>query len=412
MLKHHISFVTLILTGVLAANSVRADVVILADDFNDNSLDGAKWSVVTSGVPGSASVTETNSRMEFRNRGHLVSQTQFNPISGVRRITGQWTYIAGSGSSNDYLQVLTRSDGVPGGGSGETQNGIMFLAHPTFTGPGGGALQIVKFQGGVGMSLTPEVNMDINVGETFNFRIYDNGHHVSFRFEQVGGDASTGQIRATATQQFATNHLVIHNREFNNGSNTLSYLDNLQVAGPASAVGVGVNQNASITATDLHNGRGAVDAVFGNVTMGGNFTSDYFQAPTLADLEAKIGTPAVNAINFGLPMAAIQGWELGFDGVFDSNASILFHYDESLLGGMESSLRLRHFDGGVWVTPSQTLDMGANTVSVTGVSGFSPFVVSIPEPSTYAMLMLAASGGLLLRRLRRKKAREDSSAAA
>ena len=40
------------LIGMLAlVSAARADTILVSDDYNDNSIDPAKWAVVTAGIP-------------------------------------------------------------------------------------------------------------------------------------------------------------------------------------------------------------------------------------------------------------------------------------------------------------------------------------------------------------------------
>ncbi len=97
--------------------------ILLQDNFDDNSLDASKWNTVTTGIPNSPSVSESNSRLQLNSRGYLVSANEFDPANGGLRLQGRWTF-----GSDDFMQILTRSDGTPAGSYGETQNGIEFFA--------------------------------------------------------------------------------------------------------------------------------------------------------------------------------------------------------------------------------------------------------------------------------------------
>src|SRR5437660_1294412 len=52
---------------LLTANEVRASPTLFSDDFNDNSIDPTKWTVVNSGY----SLAETNGRIEMTVREQI-----------------------------------------------------------------------------------------------------------------------------------------------------------------------------------------------------------------------------------------------------------------------------------------------------------------------------------------------------
>lgn len=69
---------------------------------------------------------QTGGHVEFTNRGFLDTVREFVAAAGGVRITGKWTYDAAP--IGDFLQVLTRTDGVPQGTYGEVQTGVECFA--------------------------------------------------------------------------------------------------------------------------------------------------------------------------------------------------------------------------------------------------------------------------------------------
>ena len=220
----------LVLGAVLALAGGNASAVILVqDDFNDNSLDGSVWTTNTAIPQGGASVTEVNQRIELVSRGHLLTVNDYDPsptaLSGLR-VEGEWTFANLGGGGLDSMQILTRSDGIPAGTYGETQNGIEFSIWSSSTLPGigtkGGSLNIASVvQHG---SLSP-----IAQGDVFNVDILDGGRNLYFRLTEVGNPSNTAAVTARITgDTFAQDRVVFHNRE---GGGHTAHLDNAQIMG-------------------------------------------------------------------------------------------------------------------------------------------------------------------------------------
>ena len=123
------------------------------------------------------------------------------------------------------MQVLTRSDGVPNNAnSGETNNGILFIANAN----GNGALRISSWVNGVQQDLASTLFAMVP-NSTYQFAVFDDGLNLSLTMKNLGSGA-TATVSSTSNLKFATNHVVFHNRESNNGAETLSYLDNVVIS--------------------------------------------------------------------------------------------------------------------------------------------------------------------------------------
>jgi len=94
-----------------------------------------------------------------------------------------------------------------------------------------------------------------------------------------------------------------------------------------------------------------------------------------------------------------QIWEMEFDGQFDGQVTLTFCYDESLLGTTsEADLRIAHYANGQWeLLTNLALDPAANTITVSA-DGLSPFLLTVPEPTTLGLLLLSSAGFLRRRR--------------
>lgn len=112
---------------------------------------------------------------------------------------------------------------------------------------------------------------------------------------------------------------------------------------------------------------GKVQAVFGDVTSGGDLTVTESSPSSIPD-------------GMALPDASFA-FNISSSAVFDS-AAVTVSYDASKLGSMdESSLKLYHFDGGSWVDVTTSQDLANHTITGS-VSSFSPFIIVGPPGPT------------------------------
>ncbi|MEX2214726.1 MAG: PEP-CTERM sorting domain-containing protein [Phycisphaeraceae bacterium] len=224
---------SLVLLGASQSHAVTA---LVSDNFNDNSLNGALWSTNTAIPQGSASVIEQNMRIELTNRGYLNTVASFAPGAQAEdglRITGTWTF----NRSDDFLQILTRSDGQvdPGNCCGETFRGIEFIVAAS----GVGNNMTISGRGATITGITNAGALGASAGETYNFEIRDNGTNLTFTMNQVGGSKQR-TVTAASTFSPGTNLVTFHNREFNNGVSEQAFLDNVAITSPTSLQPLGV----------------------------------------------------------------------------------------------------------------------------------------------------------------------------
>jgi hypothetical protein len=218
------------LAAALALGAVTAApaAILLSDDFNDNSLDGTKWTTNTtlSDPYGTPSVVEQNQRLEIHARGYLNTLNNYDPsaLGGLKlQITGTWTFLnVGPG---DLPAVITRSDGTPTPyfvGSGEVTNGITFriqIYDPGVDGIniyGNGAATVTNF------SLISNT-LNLVQGDSVNFTVVDDGTNLSFNVAEVGDPSSAASATAICASLLATNKVSFYNRE--SDGNTVA-LDN------------------------------------------------------------------------------------------------------------------------------------------------------------------------------------------
>lgn len=196
-------------TAFVTTASLQA-AVLLQDDFNDNSLDSSKWTVVTAGISQDPkSVLEQNQQIELEGRAHLNTVSTFDPdLLGGLSITGRMEFV----SDDDFSQFLTRSDGTPSGGFGETANGLEFALF----GNGGVTSPQIRGRGGVTVgSVVQGATVDVVAGDIFDFTIVDEGAAgLSFTITRVNGAPFTSTTTAVLTGDSVVPSLVtFHNRE-------------------------------------------------------------------------------------------------------------------------------------------------------------------------------------------------------
>ncbi|MES2705742.1 MAG: LamG-like jellyroll fold domain-containing protein [Verrucomicrobiota bacterium] len=180
----------------------------ITDNFEDGILDNARWSTDLNVAVAGAAVAEEGGHITLTGRGHFFTKEQFDPTTlGGIYLTGKWTFR----STDDFVQILTRTDAVPAGQYGETQEGIEFYASQTDNSFNisvrGGSFGVDSQKRSGGLVLTN--------GKTYDFTIIDNGaNYLSMRLSESGNSANSAMINANLSNSAATaNHIAFHNRE-------------------------------------------------------------------------------------------------------------------------------------------------------------------------------------------------------
>lgn len=214
---------TLQLSGALVLTCGMANAAVLVqDDFNDDSLDTSKWSVVigTGSSMGSPTVTEQNQRLEMGERGYLVTQNQYDPASTLGlRIEGVWGF---SATSDDMLQILTRSDATPSGQYGETSNGVEFFAYQNDA--------QIRNRGSASVTGGTDLEgsaFSTAAGTIFDFVITDDGTNLTFSMQEQTNADNWATLTATSTSDMPIDYVVFHNRE---GGSRMSFLDEVTIS--------------------------------------------------------------------------------------------------------------------------------------------------------------------------------------
>jgi hypothetical protein len=218
-------------SGTLA---VSAGQVLLEDDFSAPPLDLLKWRTFTNIPQGGAAVLVDGSHAVMINRGHLTTVAQFPPraLGGIR-ISGDWRFA--SGAPDDFLQILTRSNGfpLPGNPFGETAHGIEFIAFTSAVVEDPNAMYI-QGRGRAAGSVTGLSNsgsLVLTPGKTYHFEVADFGQAVSFTLTDPANPANFRTVVASSPYPGDFHHVVFHNREQCCLGNHRAFLDNVRIEG-------------------------------------------------------------------------------------------------------------------------------------------------------------------------------------
>jgi len=190
-------------TLIALCSVVRADTVVLSDDFSAASLDASKWTTI---LPyGSSSVVQSGGVLTTTGRGILATVSDY---SSPYVINGAFTLL------NDYehFNVAFRTDlsFLPDQDLYHTLSG-MFVS---FSNDG----NQISIQGRGYAGITYK-SYALNTGEIYFFSIYDNGTNISL--------AVNGLTELTANSNVSTgNHVAFYSREF---SSTGTALDSVNI---------------------------------------------------------------------------------------------------------------------------------------------------------------------------------------
>lgn len=198
------------------ANVTGASWVLLLEDDFQRGLDPLKWSTATNIPQGRAKVFADGGHAVLVNRGHLTTVAQFRPkaLGGIR-ISGKWKFL---GNGDDFLQILTRSNGFPGPSNpfGETAQGIEFVAFGAgvFEDPNAMYIQGRGHAAGTVTDLLSRGSLVLTTGKTYRFEVVDNGQAMSFTLTDSEDRTRFRTVTARSPYLGESNHVTFHNREY------------------------------------------------------------------------------------------------------------------------------------------------------------------------------------------------------
>ncbi len=193
-------------------STVRAQQVLLDDQFNGTSIDSSRW--VASAPFATSSITESGGSAVFHERGQLVTQNEV-PASLV--ITGRFTI---TGSPVDEFKIVLRTDGTFGGEYNESNNGLCVrFRGPAASGPGNDEVTVFDLTQSTSVGWTGT----LNPGTTYDFKITDDGYTVAVYLT----DMSTPRVVLNSTNVYG-HRIALYNREIQ-GFNEVTQLDFLTI---------------------------------------------------------------------------------------------------------------------------------------------------------------------------------------
>lgn len=253
---------------MMFASSVQAGTnVLIADDFNNNSIDLSKW--VTLNPNGNATNGETaqpNGYLFSKNRATINTVTGLswdpaNATYGGQHLTGVFYMAADSNrTQGDNVEIMTRSNNQNNSGNTvSAKYGISFglgegsnLPSLGITGYGENTWSVGPTQIGTMFSGAANISTNNNYQTPISFDIWDfgDGRYISTYTNMTHNTGSTSagftasvMGTATVTGSFAAqvNQINIHCRERSNGNvhHHQSNFDDLVISAPSSWTGAG-----------------------------------------------------------------------------------------------------------------------------------------------------------------------------
>jgi len=257
--------------GMMLASSVQAGTnVLIADDFNNNSIDGGKW--VTLNPNGNATNGETaqpNGYIFSKNRATIntVTGVSWDPVNatyGGQHLTGVFYMAADSNrSQGDNVEIMTRSNNQNNGGNTvAAKYGISFsigeggnVPNLGITGYTANTWSVGPTQIGTMFSGAANITTNNNYQTPISFDIWDfgDGRYIGTYTNMTHNTGSTSagftasvMGTATVTGSFSApiaqvNQINIHCRERSNGNvnQHQSNFDDLVISAPSSWSGAG-----------------------------------------------------------------------------------------------------------------------------------------------------------------------------
>jgi hypothetical protein len=213
----------------------------LTDNFDGDTIDWTKWRVHL--LPfGGSHVVQDKHRIRLTNRGYLITRNQYPPdMFGGITVSGRWKAAKKRTTSlqMDILQILTRSDGIPESGNGETQVGLEFTVDDGASNdPYAAKRAVIRARGDLAIrDLVQTGALAIRDRGNYWFAIVDRGSAgLSVTITEIENPANTASATAVLTADNAgCGYVVFHNlaKVESDGSdpgNHLTYLDDITIA--------------------------------------------------------------------------------------------------------------------------------------------------------------------------------------
>lgn len=181
----------------LEDRAVPSATSLLEDSFSNNTLNLDAWtSGLTDPEGNPAGIRVENQRLEFTGPGTLITREEFVPtLDQPIEVSGVWTWTPTAGLVGS-AQVVTRQSGTF-----STYNGVEFRADPGV----GLTIWVWQDQQTRLLALAP---LRIDVGDTFQFRVRDDGAAVSFSLAEIGGQGAAVSVAAETSLVSDAHHVA------------------------------------------------------------------------------------------------------------------------------------------------------------------------------------------------------------
>ncbi|TAN72142.1 MAG: tandem-95 repeat protein, partial [Magnetospirillum sp.] len=193
----------------------------VADNFDSNTLDTDKWTVVSGNISGHT-LSVSGGHVVSTDRELLRTAEQFTPTTDHPvTVSGTWTPV----SDGESLTIVTRGDAATLDSYSRPASGLsMYVASygaVAFEGLGDAASTLG--------TTTGDSSLTVTTGHSYAFTTTDNGNTVTFTIRDLADSANAASITSTSSYVGTANHVFLFGSEYYGGMDRTSYFDDLSV---------------------------------------------------------------------------------------------------------------------------------------------------------------------------------------
>jgi len=211
----------------------------ITDNFASSQLNSSLWTTNLDIPNSSPDVQSNNGSVTLIEGGILTSTEHFDPTIYTVFISGQvtnWT----NRCTGDFFRIVTRSDGMT------AMNGIYFALAASSDGTVG--MSIGKLNSGTTSQLAAEAGVPIQLSDSFNFFIEDQGTTLSLSYTNLNSGTSSTLSTASNSGQSPSNLISFSNSPGNDCQRTVTMTD-ITIISSSSAITSGTTGTTSTGTT-------------------------------------------------------------------------------------------------------------------------------------------------------------------